>query len=576
MDTNLILIMSTVFICASITIIIVLNLIQSQKAKKYKKMIDKLEIEKNQLDSSPIAPELNKIEGFLHNDKLAHKYDDWRERLDDIKGKQIPKITDMIIDADYYLSRMDYKGAMYKIAKLEMEIYKVRSNSEVLLSEIKDITDSEATSRNKITALKTQYRDLYNKFNDSIDDFGSSSKYVSLQFENISKRFETFEKLMDDNDYVEVPKVINSISEMLEHMKTVLEEVPPIVLLAEKVIPKRIEELKTQYNKMLEDKYPLDYLNIDYNITEANNKIADIVSRLKVLNLEDSLLELKVLMDYFDGVFADLDKEKSNRQTYDNLNKNFRTKLESINKVVENIFSKLDMIKSQYDLSEDDIKFLKDVRREVGTLNNDYRILITHTSNHAFAYSKLIQEIENLTNRLIELNDRLGNSLNAIGNMENDEVRARQQYDEIGLILRDTKHKRRDYNFPAIPGSYNVETSEAADALKEVVKELNRKPISITTLNTRVDTARDLALKLYARTKDMVKNAMLAETDIVYSNRYRPISDELDKSLNMAESLFFKGEYDKSLDLSINSLNKIDLGVYDKLVSIYNSNLKDK
>src|SRR5574344_941297 len=112
MDTNLILIMSTVFICASITIIIVLNLIQSQKAKKYKKMIDKLEIEKNQLDSSPIAPELNKIEDFLssNNKKLEVKYDDWKERFDNIKGKQIPKITDMIIDAEYSLSRMDYKG----------------------------------------------------------------------------------------------------------------------------------------------------------------------------------------------------------------------------------------------------------------------------------------------------------------------------------------------------------------------------------------------------------------------------------------------------------------------------------
>lgn len=576
MNTNMILIMSTVFICASITIIVVLNLIQSQKNKKYKKMIDELEIEKNKLDSSPIAPELNKVEGLLHNDKLAHKYDDWRDRLDNIKGKQIPKITDMLIEADYSLSRMDYKGAMYKIAKLEMEMYKVRSNSEVLLSEIRTITDSEAVSRAKITTLKTEYRDLYNKFNETIDEFGSASKYVGLQFENISKRFEVFEKLMDENEYLEVPKIINSITEMLEHMKTVLEEVPPIVLLAEKILPKRIEELKDQYNKMLEDKYPLDYLNIDYNIAEANNKISDIVDRLKVLNLEDSLLELKVLMDYFDGVFSDLDKEKSNRQTYENLNKNFKAKISSINKVIDSIFSQLEMIKSQYDLSQDDIKFLKDVAKEVEVLNNDYRILVTHTSNHAFAYSKLIQEIEALTNREIALNDRLGNSLNAIGSMQDDEARARQQYDEIGIILRDAKHKKRDYNFPVLPNAYIVETNEAKEALDEVVKELNKKPIAIATLNTRVDTARDLALKLYARTKDMVKNAMLAETAIVYGNRYRTLSDELDRSLNYAEGLFYKGEYDKSLELSINSLNKIDSGIYDKLVSTYNSNLKDK
>ena len=42
---------------------------------------------------------------------------------------------------------------------------------------------------------------------------------------------------------------------------------------------------------------------------------------------------------------------------------------------------------------------------------------------------------------------------------------------------------------------------------KEIVKELGKKPITIDVLNTRVDTARDLVLKLYTKTKDLLKNA---------------------------------------------------------------------
>lgn len=570
MVDNFMLVMATVVIVASIIIIIVLNLIQSRKKKKFKKMIDNLEIEKNQLDSSPIAPELTKLQGYLNNDKMALKYDEWKDRLSDIKDKQIPRITDMIIEADYSLGRMDYKGAMYKIAKLEMEMYKVRSNSEVLLEEIRDVTTSEERNRTLITNLKAQYRDLYNKFNNSINDFGSATKYVGLQFENISKRFEVFEKLMDENDYMEISNVIKAIEDMLEHMKTVLDEVPPIVLLAENVLPKRINDLKKQYTAMLNEHYPLDYLNVDYNIAEANNKISDIVDRLKVLNLEDSLFELKVLMDYFTGVFADLDKEKANKKTYLELNKNFKEKLDSTNNLVNDIFSQIDEIKDLYDLSMDDIKLLNDVKNELEVLNTDYKVLVTHTSNHAFAYSKLIQEIEGLSNKLDTLQNRLDNSLDAIGSMREDEIRARQQLEEIKIILKDAKYKIRDYNFPVIPKTYRVELDEASEAIKEIVKELGRKPIAITTLNTRVDTARDLALKLYAKTKDMVKNAMLAETAIVYGNRYRVSSLELDKTLTFSEALFFKGEYAKSLELSINALNKIDSGVYDKLVSTYN------
>ena len=58
---------------------------------------------------------------------------------------------------------------------------------------------------------------------------------------------------------------------------------------------------------------------------------------------------------------------------------------------------------------------------------------------------------------------------------------------------------------------------------------------------------------------------------IVYGNRYRTESEELNKYLTYAEKLFYKGEYQKSLELSINSLNKIERGIYDKLLNLYSS-----
>lgn len=101
------------------------------------------------------------------------------------------------------------------------------------------------------------------------------------------------------------------------------------------------------------------------------------------------------------------------------------------------------------------------------------------------------------------------------------------------------------------------------------MKELDKKPITIEVLNTRVDTARDLVLKLFSRTKDMMKTAMFAEMAIVYGNRYRSSIEDLDKQLNYAEVLFYKGDYQKSLELSINSLNRIEPGIYDKLLGFY-------
>ena len=161
---GLLLVLVTIFIVAFILIVLVLNLIQARKNKNLKKILENLDIEKNKIASTPIVPELAKIESYLKNEKLEVMYNEWKDRLDEIKEKQIPKITDMLLEADYTLSQTDYKGVLYKIAKLEMEIYKVRTNSEFLLNEIKEITSSEERNRAIITKMKTEYRELYQKF----------------------------------------------------------------------------------------------------------------------------------------------------------------------------------------------------------------------------------------------------------------------------------------------------------------------------------------------------------------------------------------------------------------------------
>ena len=568
-SNTILLIMISTFFISILCVVVTLNLIQRKKDHQIKEIIDNLEVEKNKINSTPIAPELSKVETFLKNDKLGEMYNDWKERLDDIKNKQIPKLTDMLIEADYSLSKTDYRSAMYKIAKLEMELYKVRTNSDFLLSEIKDITSSEERNRAIITKLKAEYRDLYQKFTTNQSDYGEIAKPIALQFENISKRFEDFEAVMENNEYTEVTQIIKAIDEMLEHMKVTIDEVPPIVMMATNILPKRIKEIEANYNSMVRAGYPLDYLNVEYNIEEANKKINEIMDRANVLNFEDSLFELKVLLDYFDSLFADFEKEKIERQNYEDNDAKFRLKLDKINGLVRDIFDQIGDLKKLYNLSKNDIDLLNSIRDDLRDLNNDYKVLVDHTGNKAFAYSKLTKENEGLFLRLVQIEDTLDNSLDAIGSMRDDELRARQQLEEVKSILKDSKYQIREYNLPVIPQSYFVELKEAQAAIKEIVRELDKKPITISTLNTRVDTARDLVLKLYTKTREMMKTAMFAEMAIVYGNRYRSKEEDLDKNLTHSEILFYRGEYKKSLELTINTLNSVEPGIYNKLLKLY-------
>ena len=565
-DPRVVIIISLV--ATLVSIITMILIIRGRKKRMMKRAISALEIEKNKLASSPIVPELAKVESFLNNEKLEVMYNEWSERLKDIKENQVPNLSNMLLEAEYSLKQKDYKSTIYKIAKLEMELYKVKTNSEFLLGEIKEITNSESKSRSAITKYRALYRELYDKFISSKDAYGKFSSVVETQFEVIAKRFEDFETIMDNNEFDEVSTIINIIDELLKHMEIVIEEVPSIVILAYNVLPKRLEEVTSIYNAMVNDNYPLDYLNVEENLTEASNKLRDIIERTKSLNLQDSLFELKVLLDYFDSLFVDFENEKRARSSYHEKLESFKTRLNKMNEIIKEITSSMDNLTNIYDLTEDKVKIIDEVSNSLVKINENYKSLNDHVGNHTFAYSKLVDEVEGLSKDLSQAEEKLDIALNEIGTMRDDEVRARHQLEEIKLVLKESKDKMREYNLPVIPNGYYIELKEASLAIGEIVKELSRKPITIDILNTRVDTARDLVLKLYSRTNDLLKYARMSEAAIVYGNRYRSSYTDLNKELITSEQLFYKGEYKKSLANTVNVLKTIDSSITSRLAKL--------
>lgn len=153
--------------------------------------------------------------------------------------------------------------------------------------------------------------------------------------------------------------------------------------------------------------------------------------------------------------------------------------------------------------------------------------------------------------------------------MYDDELRAREQLGEIQEFLKACKDKIKTYKLPVISDNYYVQLNEANEAILEVIKEFEKKPIVIKTLNTRVDTARDLVLKLYNTMTNMLKDAQLSEMIIVYANRYRKDIPEVDEGLNDAELSFYKGNYKESFSIASKVISLIDENTYKKLVDMY-------
>ena len=553
-----------VFIALFIAMIITLIIISIKRKNSLKKKVEELDYEKNKIIGVPILSELSKVRELVKTDDLKQKLADWDETFKEIKEDKINSLTDLITEADFLVDRRDYKNALKKIANIEINLEAIKIKTDTLLEEVKVITKSEERNRGVVTKLKAIFRECENKYERIGKEYGPLKESIELYFIDVDKEFKKFETYMDRNDYVSVEKIVLNLENKINVLKNYLDKTPDLVLMATVMIPNKIEETKTAYSRMQRDGYPLDYLNIEYNIKEIEDKTSHIIDNLKDFKLDNADIELKTMLEYFNTIFNSFDKEKEYKEIFRENIKKLKKKIEGINKIVYDIYIQMDDIKSTYDLSESEVTKFSIINKNLEKINEDYKTLFEHGKGKTFAYSKLTEELDGLTNRFTRLQDDLDYHLKSITSMKDDENRAKEQLDMIENLLLQSKQKLKDYKIPVIPNNYFIELDEAGEAIREIIKELAKKPIVIKILNIRVDTARDLVFKIYNKTNDIVKSVITCEKLITYGNRYRTVSKEIDDALNEAEELFRKGKYKQSIDTSVKAIRTVDDTFMDK------------
>ena len=517
--------------------------------------------------NSNIQTELNKVESMINSKDLEDKYAEWKKRFDEIKNIDIPMLTDYLIDVEGLFKSKKYKEIEPLLAKTELNIYNVKTKASYLLEEIKNVTLSEERNRETVTKLKSKYRSVLTLYKENINAYSIIKNPIELQFENVDKLFSAFEVAMEKKALSEVAKIIKALDDAINNLEAVMNESPEIILLGAKLIPKKMSDVNNIYSKMTKDGFNLDYLSIKENTLEAEKKIADIFDRLKVLNLEDSMLELKTISTYFDNIYNDFDKERLAKTQFSENGRNLINKINKMNKIATNLNNKMGEIVSRYEISDKDIKGLNILGVSLRGVMEDYDSLVDTARRKEKPFSKINKSLARLNNRVLSLEDKLDKILRMVNDYKMDESRAHEQLDEVSQMLKCSKEKISGYKLPVVPRKYYIELAEATESIKEMVKELEKKPLNIEVLNTRVDTARDLTLKLYKTTIDTVKTASMAEHAIVYGNRYRWNSQRVTNGLDKAEKLFYNGEFKESLECAINTLNIVEPGIHERLLN---------
>ena len=556
----------SVIVAIVLSVLVILSMRKRTKNKLLKQVSD-LEIKKNNLDSMPVMVELAKIEEIAKSEQLEEKINEFKNRFEEIKEVKLKKVNDLLVDLDSSIERKNINEYMDTYSDASIVLDEAEYSINNILDEINEIASYEEKYRDIITKLKAKYRFLEHTYTEKETMFSDLKDVIKMQFENIAKRFNDFDKVMDEKLYNEIVLVVKSIDTMIDNLDVVIKEVPDILLLLNDLIPGRIKDLKEEYNKMKEEGYPLGFLNFDENINDIEKRENDILTRAKVLNINDSLFDLRTILEYLDGLFRDLDEEKEAKTRFDNLDEVFKDRSKKIEGIVKDIYAQLDDIKAMYHLNEKDLEIIDQLNLKLSAIIKEHKKLHRDIKKGMESYKKHNITINELMVKLNNVSNDFDNALRTLGSFYEDEKRAHEELKDMTELVKKCKNSVRNYKLPIIHDNYFVEMEEANDAIEEVKKEINNKPIIIKNLNIRVDTAKDLTFKLYVTTSDMIKYAYFSELLIVYGNKYRDNKD-ISRGLSKAELMYYRGSYKESFTLLLKVIKLIDSDLVTKINKI--------
>ena len=553
----------SVFVAIVLSVLVILSMRKRTKNKLLKQVSD-LEVKKNNLDSMPVMVELAKIEDIAKSEQLEEKINEFKNRFEEIKEVKLKKVNDLLVDLDSSIERKNINEYMDTYSDASIVLDEAEYSINNILDEINEIASYEEKYRDIITKLKAKYRFLEHTYTEKETMFSDLKDVIKMQFENIAKRFNDFDKVMDEKLYNEIVLVVKSIDTMIDNLDVVIKEVPDILLLLNDLIPGRIKDLKEEYNKMKEEGYPLGFLNFDENISDIEKRENDILTRAKVLNINDSLFDLRTILEYLDGLFRDLDEEKEAKTRFDNLDEVFKDRSKKIEGIVKDIYAQLDDIKAMYHLNEKDLEIIDQLNLKLSAIIKEHKKLHRDIKKGMESYKKHNITINELMVKLNNVSNDFDNALRTLGSFYEDEKRAHEELKDMTELVKKCKNSVRNYKLPIIHDNYFVEMEEANDAIEEVKKEINNKPIIIKNLNIRVETAKDLTFKLYVTTSDMIKYAYFSELLIVYGNKYRDNKD-ISRGLSKAELMYYRGSYKESFTLLLKVIKLIDSDLVTKI-----------
>ncbi|MCM3086377.1 septation ring formation regulator [Bhargavaea ginsengi] len=552
------------YVIIGIIILIALIIVAFIMRRKHTAVINKLEVEKLQIQHKPILEQLTKVKQLNMNGETEEKFERWRGSWTEVMDDHMPAIDELLFDAEEAIDRLRFRKATEIEKEIESKIAYADGEMNRILEELDELIGSEELNRVEMEDLKKRHKAARKSLLAHQHSFGNAAGRLEKRLESIRPRFEEYDELTASGNYLKARETVLGLSDEAKETFALIEDVPVLLSEIQTKIPQSIRELRAGLREMEDGGYFIAHLKMEERLSEIERELDDLKLSLESLEVAEVKERTILLEEEINGFYDKLEKEVYARHYVEENHAHIAADLGELSAFTRSTADEARFVQQNYRLSEQEAAIPEAALEQVAGMEKRFNLLTGRINAGQSASSVLEEELKAIDEESKQLLDEQARFSDRLKELRVNETDARARLSELGRILQETDRKLYKANTPGIPEDMDVRLEEAEEQLFIVSRNLQEMPLNMALVNESLAKAEGYIDEVSKKADEMLENVDLIERLIQYGNRYRS-NPAINEQLAEAEEAFHQCRYGKALEDAASAVEAAEPGALKKI-----------
>lgn len=528
--------------------------------------LHELEVDINSMRSTPLSYKLNKAVGLTKvNEHVVDRVENAQTQFVEVTAA-FETLTNLLGNAEDDILTGNLKGGKETLDQINQIFSDNKNQVNTLDNELDNLLEDEIRLRDDINIMKDEFREAKQDYHAKHSQIALAEEALEEHIENTGLYFNSFEEWMFASEFEKAQEQFKYIQDHIFTLKRNLSLLPSLTERINGLVPHYLNETSTQFQEIESKGVYLQHLEIPKNVEMVKETLAQETTKVKQLNLEGVGETLDDSVKRLQQLLSQIHKEDKAFDVVTGLKVSAFAQQNSVKEDLAELIRVLPELKERFGFTElvDRVPALEQTNEG---LINQASIINEKLTQEQLPYSTLLVELKEFDQDVATLQSEVQEANRLINSARQDEQRATNQLLKLNLLMNDIITKIDSRHLPHISNTYEGDVTKAKQMVHQINGLLTQNPLNIKLLNSSVHETIDYIYKLYNNVNNLVGTVDMVENAIVYANKYRSTSPELDSELTRAEISFRNGEYTYALKTAIYAIERFKPGTqYEELI----------